>query len=1176
MYTVKNIKTNKTRIVLLVLAVLFVATNIVGVLGSVFPSYASAADAGAPIYVPDSSISCGATIKNPSNGLNELNPMSNGSGALTVINGGFDASTAPAEAKAVFQAIATQSENVIPIVFTGANNAGYADAQCAGSMVLFRRVSDTASTKFYGFWRGTPGTTIDFNSLKVVTGSVNLTTKSLTFGLPGKGTYTINLADQNPSILANPQYFSGTGTGGGTASTNTLAGCLNTYNTGSGSSQVQSKCLDNRGASFIDVAHINLDGETYTAQQWGGDSITYALDGSNDAALNALGPSFVLDTSQGTATDISIQEDGTNLEELQHLRDVLASKGSTDIEFQVNGTKVGTISTSFGSISRVATYYPDKTDPKADSMQLAFTNGAGGNESHFYGTYAYKDANTFVISAGGFAECGTAKQPRFELLTAPSRSQMDGVTSVRATWYVQTASTCKEVAIPVLVLLEKPGTDLPSTTTGGQQNGSQTVTCEAAEGAILAWLFCPIINGLAHAVAGIYSGFVEPMLKVDPIPTSNTGPNAYIFQIWQNFRVFGNIFLIIALLVIVFGQSIGGGAIDAYTARKVLPRLLIAAIAINLSIYIVAFAIDVSNIVGAGVASLIQQPFGNTNNFNIILGNGTGAAGIGLLAIVGGGIWAWSLGGALVQFLFVFVLLPAFFIFIAILVTIVIRQALIIFLVLVAPVAFALYTLPNTEQYFRRWWDLLFRTLLVYPIIMVTFALANIMSVLISKSGNGTGQNSFLSQILSIVVLVIPLVAIPYSFRLAGGLLGKLHDVVTNYGKRSTEAIKGNQNDPTSLRNRTRQKMGGQITRGRAQTFRTLDKKNILPGANAFIFGSALEKEALLNQQTHQRVFTVKDFGDDSVINARASFIDTRRTISDGNGTMIANPNFGKRTTLDGKSVSDAQWKAANMQYPTLGDLQAVADYRSTKVLTTEEAQRFSQYFGMMAQQQGLSANEATGIYTGLSFARQNERGEFKYGAYTQNDDGSFTFSAVGDQGSYAGDVVDGKAVSADKSRSANFVKEQYTKRGAWEGSKMFASYFQSMGDIKKTHLDKLSEFDALEQAGTPLSADQQALKQHSRDQLKQILEIEDSFGKTQPYRDESGEVRIMGGLQGASAATVSAFEKMRMVGNSGSKEAPVLDGNLASIRSEIDAGQTYEATHSPTSGDFSDRPYTT
>jgi len=81
--------------------------------------------------------------------------------------------------------------------------------------------------------------------------------------------------------------------------------------------------------------------------------------------------------------------------------------------------------------------------------------------------------------------------------------------------------------------------------------------------------------------------------------------------VWSSFRLYGDIVLVIALLVIVFGEAIGGGVIDAYTAKKVLPRILIAAILINLSIYIVAALEDIVNIVGSGLDSLIRLPFQN-------------------------------------------------------------------------------------------------------------------------------------------------------------------------------------------------------------------------------------------------------------------------------------------------------------------------------------------------------------------------------------------------------------------------------------------------------------------------------------------------------------------------------------------------------------------------------------
>ena len=704
-------------------------------------------------------------------------------------------------------------------------------------------------------------------------------------------------------------------------------------------------------------------------------------------------------------------------------------------------------------------------------------------------------------------------------------------------------------------------------------NSTVTPTCESS-GFTLAWIACPIIEGISNAVDGIYRVFIQPLLQINPL---SLDPNSPMFKTWSNFRVYGDIFLIIALLVVVFGQSIGGGVVDAYTAKKMLPRLLIAAVLINISYYLVAFAVDVTNIVGNGIQTLLTQPFVDANAFHITMNGGTqgvviAATGAGLAATIAA-IWAAIAAPGvalafmmpLVQFFLLFVLLPAFLIFLAIFFTVILRQGLIIFLVVVSPVAFALYCLPNTEKYFRTWWDWLFRALLVYPIIAVLFSIGNIMAVVLEQTAQANSLLNTFAQLLSFIGLVAPLIMIPWAFKIAGGILGRFHDFATNWSRKSHEAIKGNPNDPNSLRNRTKRNAGSVITRGRAESYRRLKGRDtaLANRAASMLFGSSIEKEALLNQQAKQRIFTVKDNGDDSVVNARASFIDTD----------------GQRKTLDGKNVSDADWMTAQRLYPNLADIQAVADYRSTKVNSTEEAQQFARNFGMMAQQQGLTADEATGIYTGLAFARQNERGEFKYGKYTQNADGSFSFNAVGDTGSYAGDVgADGRVTSVKDSRSANFIKEQYTKRGSWDSSRMFGSYFQSMGDIKKTHLDKLDNFAAMRASGATLSADQLALEQHSKDQLKQIVEMEDTFTRGGKYRDpDTGQI-VDSGLAGASAATQSAFNKMREIGVNPSA-APGSTGNahLDAIRAEIDAGQTYEATHSPDPGDFNpgSRPYT-
>ena len=137
-----------------------------------------------------------------------------------------------------------------------------------------------------------------------------------------------------------------------------------------------------------------------------------------------------------------------------------------------------------------------------------------------------------------------------------------------------------------------------SGSTGSSGAIGDSATCEAHGGFSIAWIICPIVNGLAGAFDTVFKVVVLPLLQTGAIDVSNTS-NTYL--VWSNFRLYANILLVLVLLVVVFGQSIGGGLIDAYSAKKIIPRLLIAAIAINLSIYIVALAVDITNIVGQGI-----------------------------------------------------------------------------------------------------------------------------------------------------------------------------------------------------------------------------------------------------------------------------------------------------------------------------------------------------------------------------------------------------------------------------------------------------------------------------------------------------------------------------------------------------------------------------------------------
>src|ERR1044071_3487623 len=55
--------------------------------------------------------------------------------------------------------------------------------------------------------------------------------------------------------------------------------------------------------------------------------------------------------------------------------------------------------------------------------------------------------------------------------------------------------------------------------------------------------------------------------------------------------------------------------LDAYTLRKAIPRLVVAVIAINLSIYLCVAALDITTIIGKGLNQLLVTPFVQNDSF---------------------------------------------------------------------------------------------------------------------------------------------------------------------------------------------------------------------------------------------------------------------------------------------------------------------------------------------------------------------------------------------------------------------------------------------------------------------------------------------------------------------------------------------------------------------------------
>ncbi len=352
----------------------------------------------------------------------------------------------------------------------------------------------------------------------------------------------------------------------------------------------------------------------------------------------------------------------------------------------------------------------------------------------------------------------------------------------------QAAALTDKTNVLGLVQVFGSGTTPKTTTTPPNQlptcNTTTSNPCDVAascsiSGDPFSWIMCPIINSISKAIDGFYHYIVTPMLNLDT--TQYTSPSNNFYKAWSNFRLLADMVLVGIFLIVLFGETIGGGMLDAYTIKKVIPRLVVMIIVSNLSLYIVVGLIDVFNIFGKGIAELMVAPFPSLSvNGSWSLAGGIGFA--GLMSVFFGSVGVATIIAIIDPVVFlgaIFLILVAAMIGLAAtIITLAIRDVLIIFLLIVSPVAFILYVLPNTEKIFKKWWSLLIKTLMVYPIVFVMFALSQIAAVIFMSGVTGSGILSVVDIFLAIISMVFPLFIIPFAFKFSGGVVGSAYNLV--------------------------------------------------------------------------------------------------------------------------------------------------------------------------------------------------------------------------------------------------------------------------------------------------------------------------------------------------------------------------------------------------------------
>lgn len=545
--------------------------------------------------------------------------------------------------------------------------------------------------------------------------------------------------------------------------------------------------------------------------------------------------------------------------------------------------------------------------------------------------------------------------------------------------------------------------------------------------------------------------------------------------------------------------------LNAYSIKKILPRLVIAAIAINLSYYFMVIAIDITNLIGDGIADLITLPFRyadppmeswDPGDLSKIIISVAGAL-IAFKAIRGlfnsaslargAGQQGGTTTGARAALSNAFdgfsafllsIALPIFLIIVAILIVLTIRLGLIVGLAISAPVAFAAMILPSTEGIFKKWWKLFTTTLMIYPIVMTLFALGRVGTYIF---GNIDGQTiGGLTGVLAVVAQFIPLALIPFAFKLAGGTIGAIGNFID--GKRSgvKSFIQGDERDPNSRISRARLKADEGSIKRRQAGYSGL--RNWTSNPNRGTFGRFAGRKAMksvggYNLAAEESAMN-KRLGDELDAQIATGNDDEIRALT---ARRVQTEDGEKWLTAAGKEVQYADVMAARKRWGNSRSSQQKAlTYEMSKASSPEEASMVGAAFdgsdgnGSLARDWKLTDRDAASMWTGSAYANQNNRLEWKYMKWDKNTNG----------------------LGFD---SAAFASEVYEKRGSYQMSQMGSTTINALRQEHRAATDaydtaQANQAAALAYGSTAQQETARAELEQASERIHRITSIADTF----------------------------------------------------------------------------------
>lgn len=346
-------------------------------------------------------------------------------------------------------------------------------------------------------------------------------------------------------------------------------------------------------------------------------------------------------------------------------------------------------------------------------------------------------------------------------------------------------------------------TPTPVSTTSETKSVSSFCKEEAnrLEGSFLKVIIEPMCNLTYSFLEGIASFFGDIIQQgSEYFSAIDLNPEENYEQFWELARSATNYFIVIGLIIAAF-SNVTRWQIETFSIKKILPALIIGFLLANLSLFICRLVIDLSDSIAVTASDTLGRAVGaeNTNGIGKFFEAWLkGIFGIGnevgnFLSNPFG--WTGTIGGLLklssipmmvtliLPTMAIFALIPPLLAFIALWAIFIVRHYVVLFLVIVSPLAFISMAFPFSQRWFQAWWKQLINWVFMKPI---AFTILMLGTVAIS-------QPIYDSLVGGVVSFIAGMAAIYYAvtvpFKLGGTITSSLWKLTRSGGSEARVGI---------------------------------------------------------------------------------------------------------------------------------------------------------------------------------------------------------------------------------------------------------------------------------------------------------------------------------------------------------------------------------------------------